>query len=117
MKNWDDIYKLPLYQEDLGSQVYDAERNFVFQFEELSKEEEQALINVLNDDTPLDEPMEVFFNQANGEIFNKNEVLIITIRGWGNLTGIGAHNLSSDDACSIQDTFGQWIVNKLNKNI
>ena len=36
------------------------------------------------------------------------------IRGWGNLTGAGAHNLSVEEAANIQDTFADFIVERLN---
>ena len=35
---------------------------------------------------------------------------LILIRGWGNLTGAGAHNLSVEEAANIQDTFADFIV-------
>ena len=48
----------------------------------------------------------------NGIIFN-NEIKFITIRSWGNLTGVGAHNLSSERAAEIQDNFQNWLIYKL----
>jgi len=39
----------------------------------------------------------------------------ILIRGWGNLTGTGAHNLKEEEAANIQDTFAEYIVEQLNR--
>ena len=35
------------------------------------------------------------------------------IRGWGNLTGVGAYNLNGDYATKIQDTLAEYIIEKL----
>ncbi len=45
----------------------------------------------------------------------KNGELYITIRGWGNLTGIGGYNLSEEQASKIQDDFRDWIIYKISK--
>ena len=37
------------------------------------------------------------------------------IRGWGHLTGTGGLHLSESAAAKIQDDFGQYIVETLNK--
>lgn len=38
----------------------------------------------------------------------------ICIRGWGELTGIGAYHLTVEEAEKIQDDFRDFIINKLN---
>ena len=127
LKTYKDIYKFPLHKTKYGSHVNDAEYNFVFQFEpkftekgnyaEGWKEFEDKVLNCLNDITPLELENKSIFTLDEGEIFiNQGDVKshIITIRGWGNLTGIGAHNLSGEDASNIQDTFAEYIIQKLN---
>jgi hypothetical protein len=41
----------------------------------------------------------------------------LLIRGWGNLTARGSHNLSTKEACKIQDDFAKWIVEQLSRNL
>ncbi len=125
------FYTLPLHPAKYGSWVYDAKSNFVFQFdgalntfdrntdsgftEEVS-EMRKKILDSLNSDThePIKE-LDLTVNPGDlNEIFNKGE-LIITIRGWGNLTGTGANNFSEEKAAKIQDDFRDWILYKLNK--
>lgn len=127
MKTYKDIYEFPLHQAKYGSWVYDKIGNFVFQFEPRFdekgqyekgwKEFEQNVLNCLNEVKNLELRVETIFTLKEGNIFitqNNNTLHIITIRGWGNLTGIGAHNLSGEEASNIQDTFAEFILNKLN---
>jgi hypothetical protein len=41
----------------------------------------------------------------------------LLIRGWGNLTAPGCHNLSNKDAIKVQDDFANWIVEQLRRNL
>lgn len=57
---------------------------------------------------------------ADVEIRNKTDVWVnnepvMRIRGWGYLTGLGAHalGLSPEDAAKIQDGFAEYIVKSL----
>jgi hypothetical protein len=45
----------------------------------------------------------------------RDNELFILIRGWGNLTGTGAHHFSEEKAVKIQDDFRDWIIYKLSK--
>ena len=54
------------------------------------------------------------FRHEDGFILDNDHNKLILIRGWGNLTGIGAHNLSVEEAANIQDTFADFIVERLN---
>lgn len=128
MKTYKDIYVFPLHKTKYSSQVYDAKGNFVFQFEPKFvngeyldgwEDFESEVIDCLNGSLSMN--YDGVFILKDGEIFaqktdNKNVVHIITIRGWGNLTGIGAHHLHEDEAANIQDTFAEFIINKLNLN-
>lgn len=54
---------------------------------------------------------------------NRNDIIQIDgvdkllIRGWGNLTGQGAHNLSNEEAIKVQNDFAKWIVEQLRRNL
>ena len=127
MKTYQDIYEFPLHKSKYTSWVFDKKGNFVFQFEpkftkegeflEGWKDFEDKILDCLNGKSNMN--YDGVFTLENGEIFAQktgiNIVLhIITIRGWGNLTGIGAHHLSAEEATNIQDTFAEFIINKLN---
>jgi len=48
---------------------------------------------------------------------NGHNSMALQVRGWGNLIGGGAEALSADKAGPIQDEFGQWVADVLNKAI
>lgn len=65
-----------------------------------------------------------FSDHADGKfcaIWYKDDTLpdaakaIMTVRGWGHLTGIGGHNLPAPEAAQIQDGFLEWAVARLNE--
>lgn len=115
MKNFRDIYKFPLYVEHYIGWVHDADDQFVFQFEDgLKREDRSGIVEVINGTRVMPETKFQFVH-INGQIIEAgSDTVIITIRGWGNLTGIGAHNLSGEEAANIQDTFADYIVEQLN---
>jgi hypothetical protein len=114
MKTYKDIYKFPL-NKTYGSWVYDQIDNFVFQFcYNLEDEKEDRLINVINGNEKLTNP-ELSFKHEGGYILTNKDQKVILIRGWGNLTGVGGHNLPPEEAANIQDTFAEFIVEQLNK--
>lgn len=113
MKNWNDIYKLPLHLAKYGTWVYDAESNFVFQFEILHDYTREEVIDILNG--LLEPKVKHKSIHKDGFIYDDVGEIMITIRGWGNLRGVGAHNLSGEEAANIQDTFANWIVERLNR--
>ena len=124
MKTFKDIYIFPLRKSEHSGWVYDTWGNFVFQFEPRFndngdfqdgwQEFETEVLGALNGKQPMKGGQPYHFKE--GKIFRANDnTPVITIRGWGNLTGIGAHNLPAEDAANIQDTFGRFIVETLNK--
>ena len=114
MKTYKEVYQFPLRLAKYGSWVYDEKSNFVFQFEIKNKEKRQLLLDVINGEKKLYNPDAVFHHE-DGYILTDKSVEVILIRGWGNLTGIGAMNLSGEEAANIQDTFAEFIVEQLNK--
>lgn len=111
MKTYKDVYKLPL--EESHGWIYDQNRNFVFQFMIDDEKTEQKILYVINGKENLNN-LDLLFKHEQGQIADKAGLPIILIRGWGNLTGIGAMNLSVDEASNIQDTFANFIVERLN---
>lgn len=105
-----DLYKFPFHQAKYGSWVYDANSNFIFQFEFNNEDTGKKAIDILNGDL-LDYKKQDVTSDC-GEIFINGESFIL-IRGWGNLTGVGAYNLDGEYAAKIQDTLADFIVERL----
>ena len=105
-----DLYQFPCHQAKYGSWVYDANSNFIFQFEFDNIETREKTIKILNGE--LLEYKKQNVKLKDGVIF-VNEHPFIMIRGWGNLTGVGAYNLNGDYATKIQDTLAEYIIEKL----
>ena len=114
MKTYKEVYQFPLRLAKYDSWVYDEKSNFVFQFEIINKEKRQLLLDVINGEKKLNNS-DAVFHHKDGYILTDKGVEVILIRGWGNLTGIGAMNLSGEEAANIQDTFAEFIVEQLNK--
>lgn len=112
MKNFKDIYELPL--EDQHGWIYDQKGNFVFQFMIDDEKTEEKILKVINGKENF-KNLDLVFKHEKGQILDKSGLPVILIRGWGNLTGTGAHNLPTEEAANIQDTFAEFIVERLNK--
>lgn len=109
-----DLYEFPFRNSEPASWVYDANDNFIFQFEINNKETKEKCLSIINGD--LIPTKENVFIHDGGVIYlqiEEDRIPIILIRGWGNLTGIGAYNLKEEYASKIQDTLAEYIVNKL----
>ena len=119
------FYNRPFHRASYGTWVYDAESNFVFQFErEYNKEgglidgvSELELEVIFSLNALYNEPIERLNLSVGTDpcIILNNENPFITIRGWGNLTGIGGYNFDEEKASKIQDDFRDWIIYKLTK--
>jgi hypothetical protein len=108
-----DLYEFP-FKSYGYSQVYDNDDNFIFQFEIDNKETRQKCLDIINGD--LVSTKENSFVHKGGTIYlvkDEDNLPLIIIRGWGNLTGTGAYNLDEKYACEIQDTLAEYIVDKL----
>ena len=125
MKTFKDYYKFPLKQElILEDLVLTKDNNMAFQFVEndedteglyLSDVTKKEILHVINKDIKI---QQYFPNLSiEGEYIKTGNKTLITLRGWGNLTGIGGHNLSDDKAKSIQHQFALYIVNCLTKQV
>ena len=111
MKTYKDVYELPL--EENHGWIYDQKGNFVFQFMIDDEKTEQKILDVINGKENF-KNLDFLFKHEQGQILDKSGLPIILIRGWGNLTGTGAMNLSVEEASNIQDTFAIFIVERLN---
>lgn len=111
-----DLYEFPFHQAKYGSWVYDAKGNFIFQFENGDANVREKIIGILNGEVTEYNRREVRGSEGSIEVNIEGKWKeLILIRGWGNLTGTGAHNLDGDYAARIQDTLQEYIVEKLSK--
>lgn len=116
MSNELNFYTLPFHQAKYGTWVYDAKGNFIFEFETtVSKEDSEKVINSLNGGKMIMKGHNLSYDKDDTMILLDGEYFI-SIRGWGNLTGIGANNFPAEKAAKIQDDLAVWIIDKLRKN-
>lgn len=118
--NHKEIYKLPLSIDKFcKSIVYtsDEERAFDFmdenyQFTDIRK---MFIIDMINSKThDLSIKYKLKYEDTYIHMLYQGEwIKIISIRGWGHLTGIGGLNLPQEQAAKIQDEFGLFILNKI----
>lgn len=120
------FYNRPFRLHEYSGWVYDSKDNFVFQFDEENEFDENGNYTfgikefrnrvMLSLNSINHEPITNYYFKVNPksaiEIL-KNDSLLITIRGWGNLTGIGGYNFSQEKAIIIQNDFRDWIIYKL----
>lgn len=114
MKTWEDIYKLPLYKSKDNDLVFDAQGNFVFVFETEDKKSNEIALEIINGNTTPNIQNNITYEEGYICVNGKPYILI---RGWSNLTGMSGHYLPAEDAANIQDTFADFIVERLTKKL
>lgn len=113
MKTFKDVYEKP-FIVDKFSRVKDSKGNFIFQFIVDLEDKVDLIISVINEEATLKNIERDVFTFDRG-VVKYGDLGIILIRGWGNLTGIGGMNLSTEEAENIQNTLGWHIVKMLNR--
>ena len=117
-----DVYKFPLKVDEYCDIItWTAENQRAFDWlVDVTLEQKQQIVDVING-TNSDRRFKNQFYREGIHIYSKaselKNVPIITIRGWGYLTGIGGLHLALEEAIKIQDAFGDYIVEQLNKSI
>lgn len=104
-----DIYTEPFIDLMRMNRVYSG-NNFIFQFLAGSEDTKNNCLKILNGELTEYNRHNVIY--SNGEVVVDGNTFIL-IRGWGNLTGTGGYNLDEEYARKIQDTLGEFIVEKL----
>ena len=122
MKDWKDIYELPISDSYIdgddgfrSGRISDNKSQFIFQFLNVGNKTQETTLAVINGEKNLTNT-DIKFSHKDGYIL-ANDRKVIMIRGWGNLTGGGGHNLKQDVAANVQDTFADYIVNQLNERL
>ena len=115
-----DVYKFPLKVDEYCPIItWTANKRRAFDWcVDVSLEKQQELIDMINGTKQYQ--FKHKFYREDSYIFSENPVFnnkpVLSIRGWGYLTGVGGLHLSEEEAIKIQDEFGDYIVEQLNKN-
>ena len=116
-----EVYRLPLKVDDYCPIItWTADNQRAFDWcVDVSSEKQQELIDMING--TKQHQFKYKFYREGIEIYsdNPNSIFknpILRIRGWGYLTGTGGLHLPQEEAVKIQDEFGDYIVEQLNKN-
>jgi hypothetical protein len=115
MKTYKDVYHFPLHNSEIGW-VRDAKSQFVFQFEDYVHNNILLQNNIVDTINGNYKPKKQHHFVHEDGLITEDGNEFILIRGWGNLTGTGGHNLSPEEAANIQDTFAEFIVKQLNQS-
>ena len=111
-----DIFKAPFSTDDYGLYIYDKDSNICLDYYsnriDYNPDITKQLCALLNEES------KAFEHKIKEVIKNANDCFImlengdtITVRGWGYLTGV--KHLSNKDAATVQDSFLDWVVNKI----
>lgn len=124
METFKEYFKFPLKMwDDWDLKVFTSDDKMAFDWMvNASRDIKQKLIDVINGDTPARQATPKKFWHDAGIIWCRflsgldegKEIKLCRIRGWGMLTGTGGYNLEPEYAAEIQDTFAEYIVEKLN---
>jgi len=112
-----DVWKFPLHQEFNKVFTKDIGMAFDFMDRKFTAIDRAAIVDCLNfEDVESPLPPSTQLVYADGDIYytsieDKNR--IITIRGWGHLTGTGGLELSAKRAAELQDEFAAYIIKRL----
>ena len=118
---WQEYYKLPLKIDEYCDIItWTADKKRAFDWcADVGPEKQQELVDVING--TKQHQFKYKFYREDSYIFSENPIFkeepVLRIRGWGYLTGVGGCHLNRETAAQIQDEFGDYIVEQLNKNV
>lgn len=111
--NWSDVWKGKFQMGSYGTYVWN-EDSMVLMFLTPNLVLRQEILGVLNGGEYKGKRRFAYLKQY--IISDEPRELVLMIRGWGHLTGVGGLNLTPEEAARIQDEFGSYIIDKLNKS-
>lgn len=118
---WQDYFKAPFHSDEYGMYCFDSEDNICLQYDSdrtgynghILKEIVCILNGIsvkcsydINKATVVKNATDCFVMFENGDC--------LTVRAWGYLTGV--KHLSNKDAAAVQDSFLDYIVNKIKES-
>lgn len=122
MENFKKYYKFPFHIDEYCSfYIWTKDNEMAFNYldeKKINNEDTSeiiAIVNAINGYGPGIFNASINPNQNDTIQIDGEDKLLI--RGWGNLTGTGCHNLKPEEAIKIQNDFAKWIVEQLRKNL
>ena len=122
MESFAKYYDMPLRVDDYcPSYVWTKDNEMAFNYLDEERIDNRDLVeiyeivNAINGYGPG--KFNASINSNHNDIIQIDGVDKLLIRGWGNLTGQGAHNLDCVDAIRVQQDFAKWIVEQLRRNL
>lgn len=111
-----DMFKAPFSTDDYGIYMFDADDNICLEYnsdnychDDYVLKQLCALLN--GESNTFDYKIKEVVKNANDCFIMLENSDVITVRSWGYLTGI--KHLSNKEAAAIQDSFLDWVVNKI----
>lgn len=121
--NWKTIYEFPLARRGYMVFTKEYEKAFDFAFPMLYKncykfEDDQMdeIVRKINGEEISFAYTDLHYDSDNTTIYVTQDGVkreFIVVRGWGHLTGTGGLNLPPEQAATIQNAFGEYIVKTL----
>ena len=123
MESFAKFYEMPLHVDDYcPTYVWTKDNEMAFNYLDEKKlfrdndtSEIVGIVDAINGYGPG--YFNASINPEHKDVIQIDGVDKLLIRGWGNLTARGSHNLSTKEACKIQDDFAKWIVEQLSRNL
>lgn len=122
MESFAKYYDMPLRVDDYCPfYIYTKDNEMAFNYLDEEKidnndlTEIYGIVNAINGYGPG--TFNASINPEHNDIIQIDGVDKLLIRGWGNLTAPGSHNLSNVEAIKVQDDFAEWIVEQLRRNL
>lgn len=118
---WMKYYPLPLKLDEMGCFAFASDGTMALDFDDdININEAKLIVDIINGKNSLNYSivglrMEdiSFFGTSTIKGTSTKKVPIFDIRGWGNLTGIGGHNLPEEKAIQIQNQFAGFVFERL----
>lgn len=112
-------FPLPFTADRFGEWCVSINQQLCFQFRpdpEIEPAKIKRYVDVINGLSNTVFKHEYNYDSSIGYVI-EDGVPLISIRGWGHLTGVGGLNLPDDQAAAIQDDLGNYIVERLSYKI
>lgn len=105
-----EVYELPLRNDEWGCYAWANNDTMSLMFDfGVSNEDRKKVVDAINGEAEHKIPN----LRKDVTDFFDGDTYIFCVRGWGNLTGIGALNLPSAKAEKIQDEFAEHVFKSL----
>ena len=122
MENFSKYYEMPLRVDDYcPDYIWTKDNKMAFNYLDEEKIDNRDLVEIYESVNAINGygpgKFNASINPNHNDIIQIDGVDKILIRGWGNLTGQGDHNLSNEDAIRIQNDFAKWIVEQLRMDL